>query len=43
MSHSMVKKYIKIDELVKRQKCPRIVIPVNPGSESGTGTEIQRF
>ena len=31
------------DELVKSQKCPRIVIPVNPGSESGTGIGIQRF
>ena len=34
---------VKVDELVKIQKCPRIVIPVNPGSESGTGTGIQRF
>ena len=43
MSLALVKKYIKIDELGKRQKCPRIVISVNPGSESGTGTGIQRF
>jgi hypothetical protein len=32
-----------IDELVKSQKCPRIVIPVNPGSGPGQAPESRDF
>jgi len=32
-----------VDELVKSQKCPRIVIPMNPGSGPGQAPESRDF